>query len=198
MQIYLIISALITCHVNANYEYEHLKSLSHLIDVPQVEPSQHNIYESASSEILPHYYNSYESSHDRYRDSSASLSERSPISVKKRLVENKNLKKMKIPFSMINKDYTAKYKQLLPNSEIAHCQEINVKSIGKEDKIRKDFMTCYKCEDPKTRSTYERCLHNNLPEESAFANTERFSFTPVSPRYRRYKEILIAHIIFFT
>lgn len=184
MQIYLIISALITFHVNANYEYERLKSLSHVIDVPQV-PSRHNIYESASSEILPHYYNSYESSDDRYRDRSTSsvLSERSPISVKKKLVENKNLKKIKIPSLMINKDYTAKYKQLLPNSEIAHCQEINVKLIGKEDKIRKDFMTCYKCEDPKTRSTYERCLHNNPPEESASANTERF--IPVSSRYRR-------------
>ncbi|XP_050445803.1 uncharacterized protein LOC126848731 [Cataglyphis hispanica] len=183
-KIYLIILALITCHVNANYEYERLKSLSHVIDVPQV-PSQHNIYESVSSEILPHYYNSYESSDDRYRDRSTSsvLSERSPISVKKKLVENKNLKKMKIPSLMINKDYTAKYKQLLPNSEIAHCQEINVKLIGKEDKIRKDFMTCYKCEDPKTRSTYERCLHNNPPEESASANTERF--IPVSSRYRR-------------
>ncbi|XP_029659857.1 uncharacterized protein LOC115233511 [Formica exsecta] len=186
-KIYLTISALITCHVNANYEYERLKSLSHLIEVPQV-PSQHKtIYESASSEILPHYYNSYESSQDQYKDRSASPSERFPISVKKKLVEKKNLKKMKIPFLLINKDYTAKYKQSLPNSEIAHCQEINVKSIGKEDEIRKDVTTCYKCEDPKTRFIYERCLHNSPPEESASANTktERFSFTSVIPRYRR-------------
>lgn len=174
------------CHVNANYEYERFKSLSHLIDVPQV-PSQGDVYESASSEILPHYYNSYESSQDGYRDRFGSPSERFPISIKKKLIEEKNLKKTKIPFLITNKDYTAKYKELLPDSEIAHCREIKVKSIGKEDEIRKNVTTCYKCEDPKTRSMYERCIYNNPPEESASASTkmERFPSILVSPRYRR-------------
>ncbi|XP_072753805.1 uncharacterized protein [Anoplolepis gracilipes] len=186
-KIYLAMSVLITCHashVNANYEYERLKSLSHLVDAPQV-PSQRDTYESASSEILPHYYNSYELGQDRYRDRFDSPAERFPISIKKKLVE-KNLKKMKIPLIMINKDYTAKYKKLL-DSEIVHCQEIKGKSVGKEDDVRKAITTCYKCEDPKTRFSYERCLHDSPPKESASASTrmKRFSSTSVSPRYRR-------------
>ncbi|XP_029173673.1 uncharacterized protein LOC114942467 [Nylanderia fulva] len=187
-KIYTIISALIVCYVNANYDYEYsrnLKSLGYSIDAPQV-PSQHDIYESASSEILPHYYNS-ESSQDEYRDRFNSPSQRFPINIKKKLVEEKNLKKIKIPFLITSKD-TAKYKELLPNSKIVHCRKIKVKSIGKDDDIRNT--TCYKCEDPKTKSMYERCIstHNSSPEESVSASTKMKHFPStflVSPRYRR-------------
>lgn len=186
LQMYLIVSTLIICLVSANYAYEHSKSLSYSVDVPQIS-SKHDIYESASSETLPHY-KSYESSQNRYRDHFESPSERFPTSIKKNLFEKKNLKKTKIPFLTSNKDYT-KYKELLLDSEIVHCQEIKVKSIGKDDEIPKDVTTCYKCEDPKTKSMYKRCLHNILPKESTSDNTkmERFSSTPVSLRYRRYR-----------
>lgn len=192
MQIYVIISALIICYVNANYDYKrnrNFKSLSHLINTPQV-LSQHDIYESASSEILPHNYNS-ESSQDGYRDHFESPSQpipSFPINIKKKLAEEKNLKKTKRPFLITNKN-TAKYKELFSDSEIAHCREIKVKSSEKEDKIRKTVTTCYKCEDPKTKSMYERCIytHNSPPEESVSASTkmEYFPSTLVSPRYRR-------------
>lgn len=187
LQIHLIISALITCLVNANYAYEHLKSLSYLIDVPQIS-SKHDIYESASSETLPHYH-FYESNQNRYRDHFESPSEHFPTSIKKKLFEKKNLKKTKRPFLTSNKDYTAKYKELLPDSEIVHCQEIKVKSIGKEDEIPKDVTTCYKCEDPKTKSVYKRCLYNIPLKEGTTDNTkmERSSSTPVNLRYRRYR-----------
>lgn len=187
LQIYLTISALITCLINANYAYEHLKSLSYLVNAPRIS-SKHDIYESASSETLPHY-NSYELRQNQYRDHFESPSERFPTSIKKKMFEKKNLKKTKIPFLMNNKDYTAKYKELLLDSETAHCQEIKVKSIGKEDEISKDVTTCYKCEDPKTKSMYKRCLYNIPLKESTSDNTkmERFSSTPVSLRHRRYR-----------
>lgn len=184
MQIYLTISALITCLVNANYAYEHLKSLSYLVDVPQI--SKHDIYESASSETLPHY-NSYELSQNQYRDHFESPSEHFSTSIKKKMFEKQNLKKTKIPFLMNNKDYTAKYKELPLDLETTHCQELKVKSIGKEDE--KDVTTCYKCEDPKTKSMYKRCLYNIPLKESTSDHTkmERFSSTPVRLRYRRYR-----------
>lgn len=186
---YLTLSVLISCYVNANYEYERLKVLSHLADISRVPwNSQYDTYQTASSEVLPHYYDSYESSEDRSKDDFGSSSEHIPLSsVKKNPIENKSLKKPISPIytSFANKDST-KYKELAPNSGVAYCQEIKTKLIGKESKSQKGVTTCYKCNDPKTGSTYERCLYNSRPEESASANTrERFLAVPVGFRYRR-------------
>lgn len=183
MQIYLTLSALITCHVSANYEYERLKNLNleGTLQVPW--NRQYEVYESASSEILPHY-NFYELSKDQPTDYFGSPSESFPITTKKEPTEEKYLKK--IPFyAFTNKDST-RYKELTPDLGIAHCQEIKVKSIGKKDEPKKGITTCYNCKDPKTKSTYERCLYSS-PEESASANTkvERYLSAPAGFRYRR-------------
>ncbi|XP_071631828.1 uncharacterized protein, partial [Temnothorax longispinosus] len=181
LQIYLTLSALITCHVSANYEYERAKSLS---PESTTHPwyKQYEVYESAPSEILPHY--NFYGFKDRPVGYSGSPSEPFPIT-KKEPIEEKNLKK--IPFyAFANKDST-RYKELTPNFGVAHCQEIKVKSAGKNGEPRKGITTCYNCKDPKTKSTYERCLYSSNPEESTSANTkvERYLSAPAGFRYRR-------------
>ncbi|XP_011685770.1 PREDICTED: uncharacterized protein LOC105448725 [Wasmannia auropunctata] len=179
-KIYLMLSALITCHVSANYE--RLKnwnpeSISHPWN------KQYEVYESAPSEILPDY--NFGLRINRTVDRFGSPSKPFPIVVKKEPVEEKNLKK--IPFyTFTNKDST-RYKELTPDLGIAHCQEIKVKSTGRNGEPRKGITTCYNCKDPKTKSTYKRCLYSSLPEESASANTnmERYLSVPTGFRHRR-------------
>ncbi|XP_036139678.1 uncharacterized protein LOC105832688 [Monomorium pharaonis] len=180
-KIYLTLSALITCHVSANFQFESLKSLSSK-DTLRPWNKQYEVYESASSDSLP-YYNFYGSSRDQPIDRFGSSSRLFPI--KKEPLEEKNLKK--IPFyAFTNKD-TTRYKELTPNFGIAHCQEIKVKSSGKNGEPRRGITTCYNCKDPKTKSTYERCLYSSHPEESASANTkmERYLSAPSGFRFRR-------------
>lgn len=193
LQIYLSLSTLLVCYVNANYEYERIKALSYLPDISQnPSNSQYNIYEGASSEITPHYDDSYERNKDRdlSRDNFGSSFKRFPIdSIKKESIEKKNLKKV-IPFyTFTNKDLTKRKELLADSAETAHCQEIKIKSFGKDSDSRKGITTCYKCKDPITRSTYERCLYKSNPvsEESASASTkmERFLSVPTNFRYRR-------------
>ncbi|XP_067209090.1 dentin sialophosphoprotein [Linepithema humile] len=179
------------CYVNANYEYERMKALSYLTDISQ-SPSnnQYNIYEGASSEIAPYYYDSYEPNKDRdlSRDHFGSLFKRSPIdSIKKESIEKKNLKKVMPFYAFPNKDLIKRKELLADSTETAHCQEIKIKSFGKDSGLRKGVTTCYKCKDPITRSTYERCLYKSHPEERASASTkvERFLSVPTSFRYRR-------------
>lgn len=163
------------------YDYEHSRSWS-----PEGTSypwnKQYEVYESASSEILPHY-NFYEFSKNRPVSYFGSPSEPFPITIKKEPIEEKNLKK--IPFYVFaNKDST-RYKELTPDLAIAHCQEI--KSVEKRSESRKGVTTCYTCKDPKTKSTYERCLYSSYPEESTSANTkvERYLSAPTGFRYRR-------------
>lgn len=142
---------------------------------------QYEVYESAPSESLSH--NFYGSSKDQPIDRFGSPSKL--LSIKKEPIEEKNLKK--IPFyTFTNKDST-RYKELTPDLGIAHCQEIKVKSTGKDGEPRKGITTCYNCKDPKTKSTYERCLYSSHPEESASANTkvERYLPAPAGYRFRR-------------
>lgn len=182
LQIYLTLSALITCHVSANYE--RLKSWnSQREGISRPWNKQYEVYESAPSEVLPDY--NFELSKVRPVDRFASPSKPYPITIKKEPIEEKNLKK--IPFyASTNKDST-RYKELTPNLAIAHCQEIKVRSTGKKGEPRKGTTTCYNCKDPKTKSTYERCLYTSLPEESTSASTmvERYLSAPAGFRYRR-------------
>lgn len=179
-------SALIACRVaNANYEYERLKALSRLEyrDISRAPwDSQYDSYETASSEILPRYYDSYGSSEDSHY---GSPSERFPI-IKKEPNENKGLKKtissFYVPFA--NKE-SLKHKELALNSGTAYCQEIKVKSVGSEGEPRKGVTSCYRCKDPKTKSTYERCLYKSEPQESASASTKMERLAPVNFRHRR-------------
>lgn len=140
---------------------------------------QYEVYESAPSEILPrHFYGSN-------KNPVESPSESFPINIKKEPIEEKNWKK--IPFyAFTNKDST-RYKELTPDLRTAHCQEIKVKSVGKNGEPRKGVTTCYNCKDPKTKTTYERCLYNSHPEESTSATTkvERYLSAPTGFRYRR-------------
>lgn len=175
------------CYVNANYEYERIKALSYLTDVSP-SSSQYDIYEGASSELAPHYYDSYESNRDRdlSGDHFASLYKRSPIdSFKRESIEKKNLKKVVPFYAFPNKDLTKRKKLSAAGTE--HCQEIKVKSFGKNRDVRKGVTTCYKCKDPTTRSTYERCSYKSHPRESASASTqvERYMSVPAGFRYRR-------------
>ncbi|XP_011635393.1 LOW QUALITY PROTEIN: uncharacterized protein LOC105426030 [Pogonomyrmex barbatus] len=177
-EVCLTLLALITCHVSANYEYGRLKSLNSEIATSPWN-KQYEVYESASSEVLPSY-SFYKLRKNRSTDRFGSPSE--PYPIKKELIEQKSLKK--VPFhSFTNKDST-KYKELTHDSGIAHCQEI--KSTEK-DELQKSI-TCYNCKDPKTKSTYERCLYNH-PEERTSANTnvERYLSAPTNFRYRRFK-----------
>ncbi|KAL6267004.1 hypothetical protein P5V15_000084 [Pogonomyrmex californicus] len=176
-EVCLTLLALITCHVSANYEYGRLKSLNSEIATSPWN-KQYEVYESASSEVLPSY-SFYKLRKNRSTDRFGSPSE--PYPIKKELIEQKSLKK--VPFhSFTNKDST-KYKELTHDSGIAHCQEI--KSTEK-DELQKSI-TCYNCKDPKTKSTYQRCLYNH-PEERTSANTnvERYLSAPTNFRYRRF------------
>jgi len=143
---------------------------------------QYEVYESAPSEILPRY-NFYGLNKDRYVDRYGSPSEPFPI-IKKEPIEEKNLKK--IPFyAFANKDST-RYKELTPDLGVAQCQEIKVKSAGKKGEPRRGITTCYNCKDPKTKSTYERCLYSSHPEEtSASMKVEHYLSAPTGFRYRR-------------
>ncbi|RLU18319.1 hypothetical protein DMN91_008676 [Ooceraea biroi] len=186
-KVYLILSTLIACHVNANHES--LKTLSQQIDVSQVPwNSRYDIYEGASSKVLPRFYDSYGSNRDRSGDYFGSSSEHLPIPSFKKEPRQGNEKKISkkpiIPFYALANGDSFKHKEFVPLSAIAHCREVKVKSIGEEP--RKSFTTCYKCKDPKTKSTYERCSYNG-PKRSASASTkvERFLSAPVSFRYRR-------------
>lgn len=176
---YLALSAVVACHVtNANYEYERLKAqIEYRMRAPW--DSQYDSYEAASSELLPHYYDSYENHY-------ASSSEHIPISgIKKEPNEDKGFKKtFYIPF--VNKD-SLKHKELALNSKNAYCQEIEVKSVGLQGEPRQGITTCYRCKDPKTKSTFERCVYKNEPKESAAANrkVESFLSAPVNFRHRR-------------
>lgn len=138
--------------------------------------------------MRPCYYDSRESGEARATEQLGSLSKpRLPASnIKKEATEQKNSKKLIIPFyTFANKD-SIKYKELLPNSGIAHCQQIKrEESIGKQDESQKDTTVCYKCRDPKTKVTYERCLYNSYPEETA-SNRRVERFAPTGFRYRRY------------
>ncbi|XP_018315089.1 clumping factor A [Mycetomoellerius zeteki] len=176
-KIYLTLSALITCHVNANYE--RLKNWSPSESTSHFWNNQYDIYESVPSEILSDY--NYELSKDRF----GSPSEPFPITIKKEPIEEKYLKK--IPFYVFSNKDTTRYKELTPDLGVAHCQEIKVKSIGKDGEPRKGVTTCYNCKDPKTKSTYERCLYSSHPEESVSANTkvESYLSAPTRFRYRR-------------
>lgn len=178
MQVYLILSALIACRVNANYE----RSLSQLVDRarPQVPwDSRYDIYEGASSKILPRYYDPYESSRGGLVDHFGSYSLPIPSFKKepRRENEGKSLKKPVIPH-YANVDLI-KRKEFPPPT--AHCRKVKVKSIGE------GVTTCYKCKDPKTKSAYEHCLYDG-PQRGASAskNVEHFLSAPVSFRYRRY------------
>ncbi|XP_011862541.1 PREDICTED: eukaryotic translation initiation factor 5B-like [Vollenhovia emeryi] len=178
-KIYLTLSALITCHVSANYEYERSKSLSS-DSTSHPWYKQYEVYENAPSEIQPHY-NFHGLTKDRPAVRPGGPSEPSSITAKKEPTEEKNLKK--IPFyAFANKDST-RYKELTPDLGIAHCQEIKVTSAGEKDDKRKGVTTCYNCKDPKTKSTYERCLYSSHPEESTSANTRiwcNFIFEPLN------------------
>ncbi|XP_014483866.1 PREDICTED: uncharacterized protein LOC106749193 [Dinoponera quadriceps] len=184
-KVYLALSALIACHVtDALYELERLKAQLQYRDVSRAPwNNRYDSYETASSEVLPHYYDtSYVSSEDRH----GSSSERFPISgIKKEPNEDKGFKKTTSPFG---KD---SLKELALNSRTAHCQEIKVKSVGAQGEPPKGVTTCYRCKDPKTKSSYERCLYKSEPEESSSASTkmERFLSTPVNFRYRRSSAI---------
>ncbi|XP_070518427.1 hepatoma-derived growth factor-related protein 2 isoform X1 [Cardiocondyla obscurior] len=175
-KIYLTLSALITCHASANHEYEFLKSFN---SKGSSRPwnKQYINYESAPSEVVPNY-NFYGLSNDR------AASPSSPITIKKEPIEEKNLKK--IPFYAFATKDSTKYKELTPDLRTAHCQEIKMESYGKRNKSKKGVTTCYKCKNPKTKSTYERCLYNSYPEESTSASTkvERYR-APAGFRYRR-------------
>lgn len=185
MQVYLTLSALVAlvAHAtNADYEYERLKALSQLEyrDIRQAPwNSQYESYEAASSELLPHY-DSYEASEEQY----GSSLERFPISgIKKEPNEDKSFKKSSFYAPFVNKD-SLKHKELALNSKTAYCQEIKVKS---ESEPRKGITTCYRCKDPKTKSTFERCLYKNEPEESVSASRKVEHILPaqINFRYRR-------------
>jgi len=180
------LSALIACHVSANYKS--LKTLGQLVDASQVPwNNRYDIYESASSKVLPHYYDFYESNRDKSEDHFGSSSEYVPGFKKEPRQENedKSSKESTIPLYALANEDSFKRKEFVPLSAIAHCREIKVKSIGEEP--RKSVTTCYKCKDPKSKTTYERCLYNDQPKTSAFASTnvERFLSAPISFRYRR-------------
>ncbi|XP_018393529.1 PREDICTED: uncharacterized protein LOC108772495 [Cyphomyrmex costatus] len=181
-KIYLTLSALITCHVSANYE--RLKNWSPSESISHSWNNQYDIYEGAPSEILPDY-SFYELSKDQPIDRFGSPSEPFPITIKKEPIEEKYLKK--IPFYVFSNKDSTRYKELTPDLGVAHCQEIKVKSIGKDGEPRKGITTCYNCKDPKTKSTYERCLYSSHPEESVSANTkvESYLSAPTIFRYRR-------------
>ncbi|XP_032670444.1 paternally-expressed gene 3 protein-like isoform X2 [Odontomachus brunneus] len=177
-KVYLALSALVACHVaNASYEYERLKAqIEYKMRAPW--NSKYDSY-VASSELMPHYYDSYE---DHY----ASSSERFPNSgFKKEPNEDKGFKKtissFYIPF--VNKD-SPKHKELILNSRNAYCQEIKMKSVGLQGEPRQGITTCYRCKDPKTKSTFERCLYNNEQEESAATDKKVESFLPESVNFR--------------
>lgn len=180
---YLTLSALITCHVSANYEYERLRALRHLADTSQIPRNrQYDVYEAASSQISPYYSNNDGSSEDRFKEVLASPSERSLSgSIKKGPSENKGSKKpltssFYAPFA--NKGST------LLRSGVAHCQEIKVKPNGKESEPRRN-VTCYKCKDPSNGSTYERCFYNTqLESESPSADTKVERHLPASGSFR--------------
>jgi len=185
-QIYVTLSALIACHVSANYES--LKTLGQSISqVPS--NSRYDIYESASSKVLPRYYDFYESNRDRLGDHFGSSSEYVPILGFKKEPrqenEDKSSKKPTIPLYAFANEDSIKRKEFVPLSAVAHCREIKVKLIGEES--QKSITTCYKCKDPKSKTTYERCLYNDQPKTSASASTnvERFLSAPLSFRYRR-------------
>ena len=182
MQIYLTLSALITCYVSANYE--RLKNWGPSESTSHSWNNQYDFYESAPSEILPGY-SFYELNKDRSIDRFGSPSESFPVTMKKEPIEEKYLKK--IPFYVFSNKDSTKYKELTPDLGVAHCQEIKVKSIGKDGEPRKGVTTCYNCKDPKTKSTYERCLYSSHPEESVSANmkVENYLPAPTKFRYRR-------------
>jgi len=180
LQIYLTLLALITCHqlliITVSANYERLKNWRP-DSTSRSWNKQYEVYESAPSEILPDY-NFYELSKDRSVDRFGSPSKPFPITIKKEPIEEKNLKK--IPFyAFTNKDST-RYKELTPDLGIAHCP-------GKKGEPRKGITTCYNCKDPKTKSTYERCLYSSHPKESTSANTrvEHYLSAPAGFRYRR-------------
>jgi hypothetical protein len=166
--------------VNANYES--LKTLGQLVDVSQIPwNNRHDIYESASSKVLPRYYDFDESNRDHF----GSSSEYVPIPGFKKEPRQENEDKSSKEQTIYANEDSFKRKEFVPLSAIAHCREIKVKLIGQEP--RKSITTCYKCRDPKSKTTYERCLYNDQPKTSAFASTnvEHFLSTPISFRYRR-------------
>ncbi|XP_025154621.1 uncharacterized protein LOC105186166 isoform X1 [Harpegnathos saltator] len=188
-KVYLVaLSALIACHaVNANYEHERLKAEVQY-ENSRAPWNHHNydFYEAASSDIRPRYYDFHESAEDHH---DASSSEPFPISiVKKEPIEDKSFKKATSPFyaPLAAKD-PLKHKEFAPNLRNAYCQEIKVKTIEPESKRPKGTTTCYRCKDPKTKSTSERCMYKSEPEETASSNMKmaRILPAPINFRHRR-------------
>ncbi|KAJ9581149.1 hypothetical protein L9F63_023669 [Diploptera punctata] len=75
------------------------------------------------------------------------------------------------------------------------CKKIQ-KRLSADDvatgRFRRDAMTCYQCEDPKTGGTYEKCSYTSDPNSNSYfvGHAQKYSTDtsnkPKSYRYRRY------------
>ncbi|XP_023701443.1 uncharacterized protein LOC111861259 isoform X2 [Cryptotermes secundus] len=75
------------------------------------------------------------------------------------------------------------------------CKKINKKLTADDvakGRFRRDAMTCYECEDPKTGGTFEQCAYSTEPNAKSYfvGHAQKYSTNsgtkPTSYRYRRY------------
>lgn len=75
------------------------------------------------------------------------------------------------------------------------CKKINKKLTADDvvkGRFRRDAMTCYECEDPKTGGTFEQCAYSSDPKSKTYfvGHAQKYSTNsgtkPTTYRYRRY------------